>query len=170
MFDRLQRRGDHGAQRVGTGVLGVWVSLSVLLLGIGAGCGTNGPAFEEQSHSQGAALVYIFRQSRTGGSASAFKIFANGVHVTNMSNGGYFPHAATPGELHIKAQMKANALNWGPMLYMTDKPELTIQVEAGKTYYVEFEFGGTGGPGLALISDEAGKSLIRSCKRTKTES
>lgn len=135
-----------------------------------SGCGTSGPKFQEASPESERALVYIFRKSAAGGSASAFRIHANDVYITDMSNGGYFPYQAAPGDLHLKAVIKPNALNWGPLMYMTDKPELDIQVESGKTYFVEFEFGGMGGPKLTLLDDQTAPERMRDCRQTEPKS
>jgi len=113
-----------------------------------SGCGTSGPKFQEASPESERALVYI----------------------TDMSNGGYFPYQAAPGDLHLKAEIKPNVLNWGPLMYMTDKPELDIQVESGKTYFVEFEFGGMGGPKLTVLDDQTAPERMRDCHRTEPKS
>jgi hypothetical protein len=142
--------------------------LALLAPVILSACGTSGAQFQEASPGADRALVYIFRKSAAGGSASAFRIHANGEYITNMSNGGYFPYQATPGDLHIKAEIKPNVLNWGPLMYMTDKPELDLQVEGGKTYFVEFEFGGLGGPKLTLLDDQVAPERMRECHQTET--
>jgi len=169
MVDRSERRMGAGRRALRRRARLLIAIGGTLVASAGLGCGTSGAAFVQEDPVEGQALVYIFRQSRTGGSASAFKIFANGEHVTNMSNGGYFSYAASPGDLHLKAEMKANALNWGVGLALTGKPELDVPVRAGEVYFVEFEFGGVGGPDLKLVDEQAALAQIRKCKRTKAE-
>jgi len=142
------------------------VVATVLIVSSGSGCGTSGPAFQQETLVAGDSVVYVFRQSRSAGSASAFKLFANGEHVTNLSNGGYFPYPTPPGKVHLKAEMKANALNWGVGLALTAKPEIELEIESGKAYYVEFEFGGMGGPKLTRVDEAVGLASIRECRRT----
>ncbi len=136
------------------------------LLGV-AGCSTSGPAFQEEAVTGDRALVYIFRESAVGGSASAFKIFANGEHITNMSNGGYYPYSAAAGKLELKAKIKANALNFGLGITFTAQPELALDVVGGETYFVQFEFGSLGGPKLKLVDRQVGLDKIRDCNKTE---
>jgi hypothetical protein len=136
-------------------------------LGVLAGCSTSGPAFQEENPAEARALVYVYRQSKTGGSASAFKIFANGQHITNMSNGGYFPYSAPVGQLDLSAKIKANVLNFGFFLPFVAKPELRLDVAPGETYFVELQFGSVSGTKLIQVDGRVGLQQIRSCNRTK---
>jgi hypothetical protein len=142
--------------------------LALGTLGILGGCSTSGPAFQQENPATDRALVYIYRQSRAGGSASAFKIFANGQHITNMSNGGYFPYSAPAGPLDLSARIKANVLNFGVGLAFVDKPEVKLDVVPGETYFVELQFGSMSGTKLIQVDAESGLQQIRSCNRTET--
>jgi hypothetical protein len=79
---------------------------------------------------------------------------ANGVPVTRLPSKGYFAYLAKPGEVTFSAKTEA-------------KTSVTIDVEAGKTYFVK----GTisvgvfaGHPHLVIVPNDVGKAEIADCE------
>lgn len=98
-------------------------------------------------------LIYIYRENHFFGSVRGIYIDVNGKRVGALNNATYFVYEAAPGEIVVSAE------NW-----INEDKAVTIQVEAGKTYYVKggLDFGVIDIiPILALVSDDAGAGAIR---------
>ncbi|MEI7662273.1 MAG: DUF2846 domain-containing protein [Bacteroidota bacterium] len=75
----------------------------------------------------GKALVYIYRTSSIVGAAVSYSINANQVKVSEarLKNGTYMVYFADPGKIMF----------WGQVINY--RKEVTLEVEAGKTYYIK---------------------------------
>jgi len=138
--------------------------LTIALLA--GGCVT--PDFKPVSSIPGGkALIYIYRKPNFAGCLAKFGIFENHTYVAMLANGTYTPYFATPGTNTFGAtSMGENRINGVP-LPRTDKDNLlSLNVEAGHTYYVQFTIAGWG-PKILLVKDEVGEKGIKSCKPAK---
>jgi hypothetical protein len=69
------------------------------------------------------ALVYIYRTAIPIGVAVAYEVMAGEQKVVSLQNGGYYPCLVTPGSVEFWAMTEA-------------KSSVTLNLEAGKTYYI----------------------------------
>lgn len=69
-------------------------------------------------------LVYFYRESHFLGAAIQYEVRDNGNVIGALQSGTYFFENATPGEHTYSSKTEA-------------KTDVTIDVEAGKTYYVQ---------------------------------
>ncbi len=131
--------------------------LGTLLLGITLipGCVTLGPPFQKiEKIPEDQGLVYLYRPSKGFGGAVSYDVKANGIVVTTLHNGGYYPHFAKPGEIEFLAQTES-------------KSSVTINVKAGQTYYLKGTVGigfFVGRPHLTVVPAEVGEKEIAECK------
>ena len=103
------------------------ILLSIILL---TGC-ASGPIFSEVSASKDEAVIYIYRPSKFADSGNAPKIFVNDKEIVTLWNGGYTYVFAKPGKTTIETRRH--------VLWQAGKETtVTINVEAGKQYYIEF--------------------------------
>jgi hypothetical protein len=90
-------------------------------------------------------LVYFYRESSFKGAAIQYDIRDNGDVIGALQSGTYFYEYATPGQHTYSAKTEATS-------------EVTLDVEAGKAYYVKgsITFGFMAGhPKLEVVSDGA---------------
>ena len=115
------------------------------------------------------ALVYFYRPyGESRGYDRTYFLHVNQRTVTNLLHGGYFPFETSPGKLSIVSDVNKS---WGQMVMLdaalieaainAPSGKLSLQVEAGKTYYVRmhpepgfFHFS----PQLTLLSKEAAET------------
>ena len=71
-------------------------------------------------------LIYIYRESEFTGSLRGVYIDANGKRIGALNSGTYFVYETTPGETVVSVE------NW-----LGKDISRTLQVEAGKSYYVK---------------------------------
>ena len=114
-----------------------YLTTSGLLLCIGwilGGCSqATGPYFRQAEHlTPDQTMVYLYFPNQSGYSDS-YTISANGITVTRLDEGGYYPLRAAPGRMIF-------SLDGYP-----GKQNLTITAEAGHTYFVK----------VALIEDRS---------------
>ncbi len=69
-------------------------------------------------------LVYFYRESHFGGAAIQYDVRDNGNVIGALQSGTYFFENATPGKHTYSAKTEAES-------------DVSIDVEAGKTYYVQ---------------------------------
>jgi hypothetical protein len=88
-------------------------------------------------------LVYFYRESSFKGAAIHYDISDNGTVIGALQSGTYFYENATPGPHTYSAKTEASS-------------EVTLNVEAGKTYYVKgsITFGFVAGHPKLEIADE----------------
>ncbi len=98
---------------------------------------------------EGKALVYIYRPKNFVGSAVHFSVHANDRKVSDVHlyNGGYIVYFADPGKYEFWAQVS------------NTRTEILVDIEAGKTYYIEGE-----SVKLELVPNEIGEQRIKKCK------
>jgi hypothetical protein len=143
----------------------ILIVLTVFLLGIFLlRCAPLGPIFQKiDTIPDNSGLVYIYRPSKGFGSGLSYEVKANGIPITILYNGGYYPYITEPGEIEFLAQTES-------------KSAVTIDVKAAQTYYIR----GTvrlgivvGRPRLIVVSPEVGEQEIAKCKliqeRKKTQ-
>lgn len=134
------------------------LTLTLLLLGIFLlpSCApTLGPAFQKtEKISDNVGLVYIYRPSKFIGGGVSYDVRANGVVVTTLYNGGYYPYLAKPGEIEFSAKTESTSA-------------VTIDIKAGQTYYIKGTVGIgiiVGRPHLMIVPAEVGEKEIVECK------
>lgn len=86
-------------------------------------CG-GGPGYAPVSVPADQGVVYIYRPRSPVGSAVSYFVKANGVNVTKLKNGGYYPYYTPPGTVVFSAKTEA----WS---------EAAIDVAAGGTYFIK---------------------------------
>lgn len=140
---------------------GSWLLIAVAFAGLAvmSGCATEGPAFVKvENIPADKGLVYIYRSSSFKGGAVSYDVHvkdkAEDKVATHLTNGGYFPYFANPGENEVWAKTEA-------------KSSVTVDVKPGQTYYIK---GGVrmgfalGRPDLSLQPADIGGPEIAECK------
>jgi hypothetical protein len=127
---------------------------SLLLLAFLSGCAAKGPAFTQIDNlSTDKGLVYIYRVPSIKGAAISYDIYANEKPIFTLKNGGYFPYQTNTGEIEFSASTEA-------------KSAITVDVEAGQTYYIKGSLSVgflMGRPHLSIVSSDVGGKEIQEC-------
>lgn len=139
--------------------IGVVVSAAVIVLvmiGALGGCApTLGQAFQKvQTLPDQGAVVYIYRPSTFVGGGVSYDVRANGVVVTTLYNGGYYPYIAKPGEIEFSAKTESTS-------------SVTLDVKAGGVYYLRGTVGVgfiVGRPHLEAVPPEVAEKEILETK------
>ena len=76
------------------------------------------------------AKVYFIRSTGLRGSPLRYKVFVDKLLTCKLVNDCFYVHYLSPGEHIFNAQFSAKNLR-------TSSKPIAIEVEAGKTYYVE---------------------------------
>jgi hypothetical protein len=130
-------------------------AVAVAGLAMMSGCATKGAAFQQvESIPADKGLVYVYRPASFKGAAVSYGVKAKDTVITNLTNGGYYPYFADPGEIEIWAKTEA-------------KSSVTLDVKAGQTYYVKggIRIGAlVGRPHLAVVPADVGAAEIAECK------
>lgn len=102
-----------------------------------AGCAsrgsTPGPEFTFEPIPQEKALVYIYKQPSFATSGTAYVVRSDTETIALVTNGGYYPYLAEPGQLTIYGRLRLFVLE-------NERRLISLPVEAGKVYYLRFEF------------------------------
>jgi hypothetical protein len=118
------------------------------------GCGGGGPAYAPVSVPADQAIVYIYRPKSFVGSAVSYFVKVNGVDVTKLKNGGYFPYVTPPGTVVFSAKTEA----WS---------EAAIDVAAGGIYFIKGSVttgAFVGRPNLQQVHPSIAQSEIMRCR------
>jgi hypothetical protein len=118
------------------------------------GC-ASGPAFKKiDDVPADKGLIYVYRPSAMHGAALVPYVVINNLNAIPLKRGGYYPYFSVPGTVTIS-------------ITHTAKRSITIDVKAGKTYYVKggTVFGAFGIPYIESVSAEVGLAEISECKR-----
>ena len=136
---------------------GLFVTLLVLM-----GCASGSKFTPMAKVPDGKALIYIYRRLNVSAIASKHIIFANGEPVTALANASYYPFLTSPGMVRFSSR----SLTISPLMNMVNSGDdlLTIPVESGHTYYVEFHIGDTFGPKMILVDAEKGTKRLQKCR------
>jgi hypothetical protein len=146
------------------------ITLTVLILVTAniIGC-ASGPPFRPASPPPpDAALVYIYRLPGYNGWAglvpntTPYRISADGQHIVDLCNGGYYWFLARPGTNSLGSSMKYSH-SWALMLVLNRKEILRTEFEPGETYYLKFEVGARGSK-LAAVDPGLGQNEIKKCR------
>jgi len=117
-------------------------------------CAT-GPAFKKiETIPDNMGLVYIYRPGKMMGAAVSYKVRANGVVITTLTPGGYYPYITKPGEVEFSAKTEATS-------------SVTIDVKPGETHYIKGTIGVgflVGRPHLVVVPPEVGEKEVMNCK------
>lgn len=131
------------------------VILSVLFFSFLSGCAAKGPAFSKIDNlSSDKGLVYVYRVPSIKGAAISYDIKVGENVITTLKNGGYFPYQTNPGEIEFSAATEA-------------KSAITLDVEAGQTYYIKGSLSVgflMGRPHLSVVPNDLGEKEIQECK------
>ena len=95
-------------------------------------------------------VVYFVRDSAFGGAGISYFIFEDTTKIGLLKSGTYFIHKTTPGKHTYYAETEARS-------------SVTLDVEAGKTYYVEGSVGLgflAGRPQLMEITEPVAKQYL----------
>jgi hypothetical protein len=128
-----------------------------------AACGASGKSFVASTPTSGNGLVYVYRTSRFVGSVNVWDLRANGVRVTAVRNGGYFPYDSKPGNVTFSGKLRSNIGTWTVAPFMADREMITINVQPGEVYFVKFDHKG-GGAYMELVDKKTGEEEIRDLK------
>jgi hypothetical protein len=124
---------------------------TILILLLLSGCAAMGPKFiPETNISSDMALIYVYRKSSIVGAANEPYAFINSKHHTELLNGGYAFQYVKPGSVTIGTLQGYWGLDLISRLIEKQKILLTIDVEAGKTYYIQYKPVG----GRMVLKDE----------------
>ena len=128
-------------------------------------CSTPGPSFSPVQASNAMALVYIYYLP-SGRKTEGFSLKANGKKLAVLQQGEYYPYTTKPGTIEFETQLDFNLLS-GLMVLAASGPSIrTLEVEAGKTYYLEasYEHGVLVKKfHLSPVPDDLGASQINFC-------
>ena len=134
-----------------------YLLLSSFLLIIG--CASLGPVYSKVDKiPDNSGLVYLYRPSSFFGGGVSFNVKTGETIITTLSNGGYYPYFSAPGEKEFWAQTES-------------KSSVTLDVKAGKTYYIKGEVGVgflVGRPHLMVVDPEIAEKEIVDCKLIPT--
>ena len=126
----------------------------LFLLCLDAGA-KSGPKFEpEQSPPADHGVVYVYRDFNLIGGGASYMVQVNGVPAAYLPSHGYFVYFAKPGEVEFSARTEA-------------KTSVTLDVEAGKTYFIKGTIGVgvfVGHPHLVAVPNDIGEAEIADCK------
>jgi len=126
-----------------------------------------GPEFsgEFKSAGEGKALIYIYRENKAMvGVDNWWVLYANGKPIMEVNDGSYFVYETDPGLIAFSALQKPGLIA-APIVKLTAKEKecMKLNVEAGKTYYLEFKlkFCGTN---LFEVPEAKAKTAIVKCR------
>ncbi len=139
----------------------IFLLLPILLLGacttpLAVGVEKHEQHFDTASVPSNHGLVYFYRDSKFVGWARGIYVTADGERVGALNSGTYFVYEAAPGKHAFSVE------NW-----MHDNPTRTIDVAAGKKYYMEgtLEMGFWDAmPRLKIVHEQEGEAAIQSLK------
>lgn len=126
------------------------------------GCASvQGPAFVKiENIPEKKALIYIYKTYTKIGSAAKFRIKANDEIITTIPNRGYYPYMASPGKITFSSWLVPGPGTYIAALLEPWYEHMSINVEAGKTYYLKFEMRAYGKPTLTRVQEALGKKEI----------
>ncbi len=105
-----------------------------------SGCASiDGPKFTQIAETPSdKSIVYLYKARVYGG--DTFTIGVNGVPVTKLRKGGYYPYIAEPGKLELTSSIHFRILIplYASVGYLVQPDStLILNIEPGKTYYVK---------------------------------
>lgn len=134
------------------------------------GCAATGPLFKEVEVPEDKAVLYFYRKSSIVGSGLSHELYVNGEYITEITNGGYIPYMADPGQVNIvSTQTRGEFFRktglWSKAMEKVEShgnlgPGI-IEVQPGAVYYFKCE--GKVGTDLLLkrVPEEIGKREIQ---------
>ena len=103
-------------------------------------------------------VIYIYKPKTRG--KSIYDIFVNGEIVTKLFKGGYYPYVANSGKNTIVGIKRARLGETATVLLgMSPDLQISVNVEAGKSYFVEREGGFS--PNFKLVPEGEALPLLR---------
>lgn len=97
-----------------------------------AACSAGGPPFKAPAAPADKAVIWLFRPSSVVGAANTDFVGMNGRLIARLNNGDYLPIEVEPGTVTLQHAQDTQ------MLFVGIVDALTLQVEGGRNYYVEF--------------------------------
>lgn len=111
------------------------------------GCATKGSGaqFTLEEPQTSKAIIYHYRPSSFKGSALQWDVISNGIPLTRIGNGGYFKEIATPGRIaYLTKDNRKSPIGLVDQAlqnaFADFQETYTIDVEAGKTYFLKWSF------------------------------
>lgn len=156
-----------------------FIECLILCCAVIAGCSSLGQNYTPiKSIPEGQALVYLYYPAnekipgQAPGSGHIFTISKADKIIVKMERGGYFPLFAESGELSLSTKLAFKLLDAGALnVAASPKTDFTLQVDPGKTYYLEgvyfsdLGFFSMGGLRFHQVSDEfQAQLLLEECK------
>jgi hypothetical protein len=123
----------------------LWSAVLLFTNGMSTGCSkATGPYFRPVDVvDESKAIIYVYRPEQSVGAPLSYSIFANGYFVTKLDNGGYYPFIVVPGRVTLSFTEHSSLTAPAPS-HREDVPHYwsggfvaTLDVEAGKTYFVK---------------------------------
>jgi hypothetical protein len=112
------------------------------------------------------ATIYAYRPGRMLGAANHWQVFSNGDYVGALRNSTYVKAEASPGAWTLSGLTRSTAFIGVSMLDNLQKNAVELhkmQVEAGKTYYLRMDFGGSNGIKFDLVDEAQAKKDMSHC-------
>ena len=138
------------------------------------GCAATGPLFKEVQVPEDKAVLYFYRKSSIVGSGLSHELYVNGEYITEITNGGYIPYMADPGQVNIvSTQTRAKFFRktgmWSEPLGKAEShgnlgPGI-VEVQAGAVYYFKYEVDWGTGFRLRWIPEGIGEREIKGLNR-----
>lgn len=111
--------------------------------------------------SSGKALIYIYRDGNSRHAIYYGQIFINGEYLAALHRSNYAKREVVPGAVSFADNLRQKAIPTQLLqaellkLKKTAKEKLSIDVEAGKTYYIKYSMHNTGSK-MELVDEETG--------------
>jgi len=96
----------------------------------------------------GKAIIYVYRLWSISGCGNDWYLSVNGLRLTIVTNGGYFPVLVNPGNITFSVCLCPAVWNAFILLFLPSYSErITIHVKPNKSYFVRFHSLGSMEPG-----------------------
>lgn len=109
-----------------------YFSVAMALILLVVSCSAGGPPFKAPPAPPDKAVIWLFRPSSVVGAANTDFVGIKGRLIARLNNGEYMPIEVEPGQVTIQHAQDTQ------MLFVGIVDALTLNVEAGRNYYVEF--------------------------------
>jgi hypothetical protein len=139
------------------------ILLAVIMVCTITACAATGEVFVKSTPTSGNGLIYVYRPWRILGSGNAWYLSVNGVRMTTVTNGGYFPFDLKPDNVTFFAKLRPGIGTLLPALIQPEQEMITINVEPSEVYFVKFDHKITG-PYMELVDNNTGETEIQGLK------
>ncbi len=130
------------------------VSISLMLIGCATTSTTVSENIKLPTPNEDQGLMFFYRPAKMYAAVVSYDMNLNNQVIGKVKNGKYFYQYVDPGSYTLTAETR-------------DKESLTLEVEAGKTYYIRCSIKQTmmsNIPTLKLVDESTGSSAVKRCK------